>query len=101
MDVVATLDLITASPSLTEQEERRKELAAYLNHLILNDFSALIQFLYRVDVSEQKLKTVLKENPQADAGELLAELLIQRQKEKTAARKNSPLADEPSGEEDW
>ncbi|GAA4743836.1 hypothetical protein [Flavisolibacter ginsenosidimutans] len=101
MDVVATLDLITASPSLTEQEERRKELAAYLNHLILNDFSALIQLLYRVDVSEQKLKTVLKENPQADAGELLAELLIQRQKEKTGTRKNSSLADEPSGEEDW
>ena len=101
MDVVATLDIINASPSVTEQEEHRKELAAYLNQLITNDFSALIQVLYRVDVSEQKLKNVLKENPQADAGDLLAELLIQRQKEKMAVRQNLLRANQPPEEDAW
>lgn len=101
MDVVATLDIINNSPSLTEQEEHRKELAAYLNHLIANDFPALVQVLYRVDVPEQKLKTVLKENPQADAGELLAELLMQRQKEKAATRQSTSRADKPSEEDAW
>jgi hypothetical protein len=101
MDVLATLHLITASSSLTEQGEHKKELSAYLNHLIENDFPALLQLLYRVDVSEQKLKSTLKENQGANAGDLLAELLIERQKEKAVARQMSSLRPDSTGEEAW
>lgn len=86
MDVAAALDAITTSQVTQQQEDMKKELAAYLNRLILDDFPALVQKLYRVDVSEQKLKAVLQENPSANAGDLLAELLVQRQREKVLAR---------------
>ena len=101
MDVTATLQIIAASSSLQEQEDTKKQLAAYLNNLVLNDFPALLQVLYRIDVSEQKLKTVLRENPQADAGDLLAELLLQRQKEKELSRQFFSANAKPPAEEGW
>lgn len=101
MDVPATLEMIAASSSVQEQQDKQKELAAYLNQLLQNDFAALVQTLYRVDVSEQKLKQVLAENPQADAGDLIAELLIQRQKEKAISRQSFPQKDKPPEEEAW
>ncbi len=101
MDISIALQTIITSDSIMRQQEEKKALAAYLNHLLLNDFSALVQALYRVDVSEQKVKAVLKENPQADAGNLLAELLVQRQREKIAVKQTPRPMDKSSDEEAW
>lgn len=101
MDVIAALQVIVASASTTEAEEEKRALAAYLAHLLTNDFAALVQTLYRVDVPEQKIRAVLKENPQADAGDLLAELLVQRQKEKAVRKQTFPATDKPQGDEAW
>lgn len=101
MDITATLQKFTARLSILEKEDIKKDLSVYLNYLLINDFSALVQILYRVDVSEQKIKAVLKENTEANAGDLLAELLLQRREEKTAARNSFPSADAPSNEERW
>ena len=101
MDVISALEIITISSSITEAEENKKALAAYLNNLLLNDFAALVQTLYRIDVSETKVKTLLIENPQADAGDLLAELLVQRQKEKMAVKKSFDVMDRSPEEEGW
>lgn len=79
----------------------RGSLSKYLNHLLLHDFGALVQLLYRIDVSEARVKDVLQQNPTTDAGDLLADLLIQRQEEKMTAFKtfqNPPV--EPD-EERW
>jgi hypothetical protein len=54
------------------------ELAIFINGLIEKDFSRLVQILYRLDVSEDKLKTVLQENPTGDAGNMIAILIIER-----------------------
>lgn len=99
MDVSAALQTIVSSASVTEQQDEKKALAAYLNNLLLNDFAALVQCLYRVDVSEQKVKAVLKENPQANAGDLLAELLVERQKEKAAVKQSFRPTDKPTQQE--
>ena len=101
MDVGLSLQTIVAAASVTEAEEEKKALASYLNHLLLHDFAALVQVLYRVDVTEKKVKTALNENPQADAGDLLAELLVQRQKEKAVAKQSLQPKEKPSGEEAW
>lgn len=50
----------------------------YIRHLILHDFNKLIQLLYRVDVDETKLKTLLKDSKE-DAAELIARMIIDRQ----------------------
>jgi hypothetical protein len=49
-----------------------------INELIKNDFSRLVQLLYRIDVSEAKLKNILSANPNEDAGKLIAQVIIER-----------------------
>ena len=68
-------------PQLRRQDIRDR-LIVWINDLLLNDFSRLVSLLYRVDVSEQKLKNLLQQNTQTDAAVLIADLLIERQLEK-------------------
>jgi hypothetical protein len=49
-----------------------------INELIKNDFSKLVQILYRIDVSEAKLKNILSLNPNEDAGKLIAIVVLER-----------------------
>jgi hypothetical protein len=78
------------------------QLAEKINHLLINDFDKLISILYRVDVSEKKLKQLLKDNPGEDAGKLIATLLIERQKEKIKSRQQFRQQDENIDEsEKW
>lgn len=65
--------------SLLALESYSKEkLIEYLNEFIKNDFSKVVQLLYRIDVSEAKLKKVLKENPNENAAHLIADLIMER-----------------------
>ncbi len=66
----------------------KEKLAAYINELINHDFSKLISILYRADVSEAKLKSLLKTSPGVDAGFLICELMIERELKKIESRKN-------------
>jgi hypothetical protein len=53
-------------------------LETTINELIKNDFSRLVQILYRIDVSEVKLKNILNANPTEDAGKLIAQVMLER-----------------------
>ena len=79
----------------------RVRLAAYLNDLINQDFEKLVQLLYRLDVSEKKLKALLSQNNQADAGRIIADLIIERQLQKVELRKKFRKQDDISEEEKW
>ena len=54
------------------------DLETLMNELIKNDFSKLVQLLYRIDVSEAKLKNILQANPNVDAGKLIAQIVLER-----------------------
>jgi hypothetical protein len=54
------------------------DLEEAINELIKNDFSRLVQILYRIDVSEEKLKNILNSNPNEDAGKLIAHVIVER-----------------------
>lgn len=87
-----------------QRQELKDQLIFYVNHLLLHDFNKLVQILYRVDVSERKLKELLQENPQTDAALIIADLLIKRQEEKIKIRKafkTRPSTDNSIGEEKW
>lgn len=75
-------------------------LGSLLNELILHDFESLLYLLYRVDVSEREVRKILPTQPTADAGKLLAALLLQRQaqKEHTRAQMRQQDADIPEDE---
>ena len=83
------------------QEELEQLLAEKLNRWIVSDFSALVQFLYRIDISESRLRHLLKENPNEDAGRLLAKLVLERQWQKVQTRKQFRPGDAPGDEERW
>lgn len=76
-----------------------KRLSAEINHLIQADFHRLIATLYRLDISETKLKQTLEENTDKDAGELIATLVIERQLQKFHTRQSfRPRQDIPEDE---
>ena len=62
------------------------DLIAYINDCINHDFNKLVQLLYRIDVSEQKLKTILQSHPNEDAAKLIAEVIVARLAATKAAR---------------
>ncbi len=62
--------------------EWRQQLVMEVNRLIRGDFNRLISSLYRLDVSESKLKYLLQHNPAENAGAIIADLIIERQVQK-------------------
>lgn len=85
----------------TEKEGLKRQLIVHINDLLLNDFNRLVQILYRVDVSEQKLKNLLKDNPQTDAAVIIADLLIERQDQKIKTKQSFRSNDNIASEEKW
>ncbi|MDE3125665.1 MAG: hypothetical protein KGK14_09140 [Bacteroidota bacterium] len=69
--------------------------------LIESDFYGLIQLLYRIDVDEQLLRKTLQDHPNQDAADLITQLLIHRQAQKIAWRKNMQENNDISEEEKW
>lgn len=85
--------------------ELEAQLAQKINELIQRDFEALVQLLYRVDVSEKKLRELLDGREGAgrpgsdadgdlrpgadglDSGRLIARLIIERQWQKIESRR--------------
>lgn len=63
----------------------KEKLSAYINELINYDFEKLIGILYRLDVSEQKLKSTLAASS-SNAGVIIAEMIIERQLQKIKTR---------------
>ncbi|HSZ86512.1 MAG TPA: hypothetical protein VK787_10800 [Puia sp.] len=82
-------------------EKIKEKLIAHINDLINNNFEELINVLYRVDVSEAKLKILLKEN--AESAFVIADLIIERQLQKIKTREQfkSTGKKENSDEEKW
>jgi hypothetical protein len=66
--------------------EIHAQLSVYINNLIRDDFDKLITYLYRIDVNEQKLKSLLQQSPNEDAGNIIATLIIERQQQKIKTR---------------
>ena len=63
-------------------------LGAAINHLITHDFHKLVALLYRIDVNEKRLKQLLQERSGANTGEMIAQLIVERQLQKIKTRQN-------------
>ena len=79
--------------------ELLEKLSAGINQLIESDFSRLVTILYRIDISESKLKQTLHENPGQNAGDMIASLIVERQLQKQKSRQQSkPQQDIPDND---
>ena len=61
-------------------------LAQIVDHLISKDFNRLLNALYRIDVSEEKLKSVLAQRPE-NTSLVIARMILERELQKVASRK--------------
>jgi len=82
-------------------EDLRLKWAIYFNYLIHDDFPELLKLFYRIDVSEDKLRRLLKENPDENAGKKITSLVIERLLQKIKSREEfRSKPDSYSGDQD-
>ena len=93
-------ELAIELPEKISFEEMQTKLALHINHLIQHHFEQLVSLLYRIDVSEAKIKSLLQLQPNEDAAEIIAALIIERQVEKIKTRNLFRQSDNNFNEEE-
>jgi hypothetical protein len=77
-------------PKTSNEEEAwatlRKLVAEKVQYLMEHDVEQLKYVLYRLDINERKVKTVLAESPFGEAPAGIAELILKREMEKARTR---------------
>lgn len=73
-------------PLPAEPDDWKAYIAIHIRSLLDRDFHQLVQLLYRIDVPETQVRKILEDYPERDAGELIAELMINRVIEKLRLR---------------
>lgn len=81
-----SLDQESLPESVSSIDELKKRLIPVINFLLNKDMSRLLNALYRIDISETKVKEVLTESPPDNIGADLAELIIEREQQKVMTR---------------
>jgi DNA/RNA endonuclease G (NUC1) len=97
--------LISAARELllepTDFKKLYEELVAHINDMLQHDFDRLLGILYRIDVSEARLRYMLQSNPDTDAATLIANLIIERQWQKIKTRQEFRRDDNIDENERW
>ncbi len=78
-----------------------EELSAWVNDRILHDFNGLLSLLYRLDINEDKLRKMLEDIPNEDAGKIIAALIIERQLQKKKSKELFKQEGEIPEEDRW
>ena len=100
-DLQTGLSLIRKDFNLDEQELRieaheitERSVLAKLTYIVAylmeKDFPRLLQVLYRIDVSEQKLKETLA-GTDTNTAEIIAQMIFEREMQKVEIRKKYSL----------
>jgi hypothetical protein len=92
-------ELALALPQNISLDQLKEQLAAHINHLINSDFEKLVFYLYRIDVNENKMKALLQ-SPHENAGEVIAQIIIDRQLEKQKTKEQFRKKENKTDEEE-
>jgi hypothetical protein len=87
--------------AVVKDNELFEQLAAYVNELVNHDFDYLLSLLYRIDVDEKKVRALLDSHKEANAGTLIATLMIERQAQKIKTREQFKPPTNIPEEEKW
>ena len=77
-------DLELPASEISTSEDFQKVLANVIQHLLDNEFERLINGLYRIDVSEEKVKHAMASGE--DIAGKIASLIIEREMQKVVTR---------------
>lgn len=87
LQVSKNFPLSTEALKEVQTEEALLDLLSnYVQELINTDFNKLINSLYRIDVYESKIKRALNLSSPKDANRVIAQLIIEREKQKISTR---------------
>ena len=87
-------------PSQAGREDLLRLLTAHINNLINSNLEKLVSLLYRLDISEDKIRSSLDGNHEQDAAPMIAQLIIERQEQKIKSRQQYTRRDQSIDEED-
>ena len=79
----------------------KTQLIDAINWLIIHDFEKLVFILYRIDVSEAKIKTLPNKENTNFAAPVIADAILERLAEKKASREKYKQDSPASEEEKW
>ena len=82
IEVYSQLNKEVSLTPIISFEKQFETLVEYVDFLIQTDFNKLISILYRVDVSEEKLKRALQKNEHTPTCRVIATMLLEREIEK-------------------
>jgi hypothetical protein len=100
--IEAAVIQLEITPVANDFAANRQLLVEKINDLIQHDFNKLVSILYRLDVNENKLRKLLDENAMVDASHIIADLVIEREKQKIISRQQfSKRDDEIDESERW
>ena len=85
--LISENDSLIPSTNLESLEEFRKYLTEKLKVLLDEKFDALVNILYRIDISEKKLSKLFSGDNRDSIPSVLADLIIDRQLQKIRLRK--------------
>lgn len=89
-------------PDHITYEQLESLLATKLETMINQDFQQFVLLLYKIDVSENKIRQVLIDDTSAEVYKKIAALLIERQQQKIISRKTfTRPASNDDDEERW
>ncbi len=69
--------------------------------MIDRDFNGLLNLLYRLDINENKLRKLLEDIPNEDAGRIIAAMIIERQLQKKKSKEMFKQEGEIPEEDKW
>ena|SRR5690606_39148344 len=88
--------------AITNSDNWFNQFVERIDYLLQTDFPKLVNILYGLDVSETKLAVMLKEHPGKDAAEIIARLIMERQREKINSRtQNKKPGEDIPDDEKW
>lgn len=99
--LIALLNEQELTPAL--ESSLLQKIVFVVNKLIEHDFQKLVEILYRVDVDETKLKENIAKASHSDAAQIIAQMLLERHRQKLALRQQSfrPSQESICDEEKW
>lgn len=86
-----------------DPEKIKALLAEKIRWLLTHEFAQLVGILYRIDISETRLREVIKNHPGEDPAPWIAGLIWERQLEKARSRQvySREKRERPPAEEEW
>lgn len=101
MEINAIMQAVQTGLPEAEIKILQQQLQQHINYLISNDFDRLVQLLYTIDVNEKKLRTLLQQQQDTDAAEIISTMMIERQLQKAQSKAQFKNTTSDDDEEKW